>query len=294
MFENVAAGWKLGAAIRKLVFSDKRLLIFPAIAGMVILLETVAIFLSLFMFGASNSAVFIIGLIAYYVIVYFTSAYVLVAMLIAFRGFGAKKSMGILDAFSQASGYVVQIFEWAVFEAIVTMIIRVIEQRLGAIGSMIFGFAASIAMSAATAFAIPVIVDKRTGPVATLKESAGFIVKNFGKTFGGLAYSELYSLIFVVLGVLVVLAGVFALGASVILGAAMAVLGIMLIVFGAMLNYILSNVYRFVLYDYMNGGKLPQGISKDMVDTSVKTQRQNRGGFGGLGGIFGGGNPGNI
>ena len=36
-----------------------------------------------------------------------------------------------------------------------------------------------------------------------------------------------------------------------------------------MLGYILSNVYRFVLYDHMNGGKLPEGITDDMVKASV-------------------------
>jgi hypothetical protein len=69
------------------------------------------------------------------------------------------------------------------------------------------------------------------------------------------------------------------------------VLGIALIVFGAMMSYLISNVYRFVLYDYMNGGKLPEGITDDMVKSSVKRQTQGRGG---LGGILGGGNPGNI
>ena len=284
MFENITAGWKLGSAVRKLIFEDKKLLVFPVIAAVVILAETIAIFASLFLFGTSNSSPVIVWLVVYYVVVYFTSTYVLVAMLIAFRSFGAKKPMGVIEAFSKASGYFVQILEWAVFESIVTMIIRVIEQRLGYVGAMIFGLAASIAMGTATAFAIPVIVDKNMGPIDTLKESTNFIIKNFGKTFGGLIYSELYSLIFIVVGVLMVILGLFTLGV-------LAVVGVALVVFGGMMNYLISNVYRFVLYDYMNGGKLPEGITDDMVKSSVKRQTQSRGGFGG---ILGGGNPGNI
>ncbi len=41
----------------------------------------------------------------------------------------------------------------------------------------------------------------------------------------------------------------------------------------------------------MNGGKLPEGITDDMVKSSVKRQTQGRGG---LGGVFGGGSTGNI
>ena len=284
MFENITAGWKLGGAVRKLIFEDKKLMVFPIIAAVVILVETIAIFASLFLFGAGNSSPIIAWLLVYYVVVYFTSTYVLVAMLIAFRSFGAKKPVGFVEAFSKTSGYLVQIFEWAVFESIVTMIIRVIEQRLGYVGAAIFGLAASIAMGTATAFAIPVIVDKKMGPIGTLKESTNFIINNFGKTFGGLIYSELYSLIFIVVGVLMVILGLFTLGV-------LAVVGIALIVFGGMMNYLISNVYRFILYDYMNGGKLPEGITDDMVKSSVKKQAQGRGG---IGGILGGGNPGNI
>ena len=284
MFENITAGWKLGGAVRKLIFEDKKLMVFPIVAAIVILVETVAIFASLFLFGAGSSVPFIAWLVIYYIIVYFTSTYILVAMLIAFRSFGTKTPVGFAGAFSKASGYFVQIFEWAVFESIVTMIIRVIEQRLGYVGAAIFGLAASMAMGTATAFAIPVIVDKKMGPIDTLKESTNFIIKNFGKTFGGLIYSELYSLIFIVAGIAMVILGLFTLGL-------LAVLGIALVVFGAMMSYLISNVYRFVLYDYMNGGKLPKGITDDMVKSSVKRQAQGRGG---LGGVFGVGSTGNI
>ena len=290
MFENIKSGWKLGSAIRKLVFKDKKLLIFPIIAGITILVETIAIFLSLFLYGAASSTPLVVGLVVYYVIIYFTSAYVLVAMLIAFRSFESGAPIGVYDALSKAAGYWVQVFEWAVFESIVTMIIRAIEQRLGGVGAAIFGLGASMAMSVATAFAIPVIVDRKTGPVSTLKESTNFIIKNFGETFGGLIYSELYSLIFIGVGILLVIAGVFALGVSAILGVIVAVLGMVLAVFGGMLGYLLSNVYKFVLYDHMNGGELPEGITDDMVKSSVKKRMQNRGG---LGGMFGA-NTGNI
>ncbi len=280
MFENVKAGWRMGSAVRKLVFNDRKLLLFPIMSGIVILLETVAIFLTFFL-SHMNSNAFYIMLPVYYVVVYFTSAYILVAMLIAFKGNSGNKRMSIGDAFSKTYEYKVQILEWALFESIITMIIRVIEQRLGLIGSVIFGLATSIAISIATTFAIPVIIEKKTGPVATLKSSTQFIINNFGKTFGGLAYTDLYSLLFVLAGVGVIFIGIMSVFASVVLGIVIAVLGVMLMAYGMMLGYTLMNVYKFVLYDAMNGGKLPEGITMDMVNGSIKKAKQRRSIFGG-------------
>ncbi len=283
MFENVVAGWKLGSAVRKIVFQDKKLLMFPILSGIVIFLEALAVFVPMLLLRSFFSLFFIAALFVYYIIVYFTSVYVLVAMVIAFRSFKTKEPLGVVAALSRASAYTVQIFEWAVFEAVVTMIIRLIEERLGRIGAIIFGFVATLALSAATLFAIPIIVDKKMGPISTLKESVGFIMKNFGKTFGGLAFSELYALMFILAGIGVMVVGAVLTSILPILGVAVAVLGLILFVLGGMLSYVLSNIYRFVLYDYMNGGTLPEGISKEMVDASVKTQKR-RGILGRLGG----------
>lgn len=284
MFENLIAGWKVGSAVRKLVFQDKRLLFYPLVTAAIIIVETLVIFgtmfVSFFAAGGFSFVLFIIGLFVFYVIAYFTSTYLLVAMLLAFRSFETKKQIGMGQALSQASSYGVLILEWAIFEAIIVMIIRAIERRMGALGGAIFGLVASMALSIATLFAVPVIIDKRTGPIATIKESSSFIIKNFGKTFGGLLYSELYSMIFSIAGVILLFVGIFSIGVSVILAAILAVVGIMLIVIGSMLSFTLTNVYRFILYDYKNGGKLPDGIDKSLVNSSIRRGQ-------GLGGMFG-------
>ncbi len=286
MFEDLVSGWKLGAAIRKLVFKDKRLFIFPVLAGILIGAEAIAVFGSLFYFGYFTSPLAIALVFLYYIIVYFTSVYILVAMFVSFRGFMAKKPISFSAAMSKASSYKLLILEWAVFEGIVTMIIRAIEQRLGPIGSAIFGFGASLAMGLATAFAVPVIVDKKTGPISTIKESTAFIMHNFGKTFGGLIYSELYSLIFSGIGIILIIGAVFVLGSIPIAAAvAIGVVGLVRLAYGMILGYILSNIYRFVLYDYKNGAALPEGISKDMVDSSIRQRKSAaRFRFGGSGG----------
>src|SRR5271170_2697447 len=153
MFENITNGWKLASAIRKLAFQDKGLLIYPVISGIVILLESIAIFATFFLSAASigfSTLSFVIFLFVYYVVVYFTSVFILVAMLLAFRAYTSDaKKIGIGEAFSQTMPYTVLILEWAIFESVVTMIIRAIESRIRGIGGMLLGLGASMAISLA-------------------------------------------------------------------------------------------------------------------------------------------------
>ncbi len=297
MFENVVSGWKIASAIRKLALQDRGLLLYPIISAVIMIIEAIAVFVPLALlslgayssYGGSYGILFIIALFVYYVVVYFTATYVLVAMLLAFRSYEDGSKMGIGAAFSKASSYSVVILEWALFEAIVTMVIRAIEQRLGALGGIIFGLAASIAMSIATAFAVPVIVDKRTGPISTLKESTGFIIKNFGKTFGGLLFTDLYAMIFSFIGLGLIFVAFLSISVSIVVAVIIVVIGVIFMLYGAMLNYILGNIYKFVLYDVENGGKVPKGLTKDLLMSGVR-QKKNRG----SGGILGGNMPGGF
>ncbi|MDE1860342.1 MAG: hypothetical protein KGH72_01345 [Candidatus Micrarchaeota archaeon] len=280
MFENVIAGWKLAASIRKLVFKDRGLFIYPIVSGLVIFVETILILIPFLFLSNNNSIAFIVGLFIYYVIIYFTSIFIVVSMLLAFKSFEKGKKIGFFEALGQtASGYALVILEWAVFEAIVTMVIKALESRgRGGINltALLAGLGISIAMSVIQVFAIPVIIEKKTGPIATIKESVGFITRNFGQTFGGLLFTDLYSILFIVAGIVVIILaiGLIVLTGSFILMAIVGIMGLLLIVYGAMLNYMLANVYKLILYDSATGGKLPEGITKEMVQSGIKKPAQ--------------------
>jgi hypothetical protein len=281
MFENLKAGWEMGSATRKLVFKDKSLLLYPILAVLIGIVEIVAIFgsmlvsLSLASSGASEipSALLVVGLFVYYLLVSFTSTYVLMAMFIAFRSFARGKKMGLGEALAQTRPYAMVVLEWSVFSAVVLLIIRIIEGRLGGIGRALFGLAASVGMAMATFFAIPVLLDKKTGPVETVKESTAFLVDHFGNTFGGMAYAELYSIALALAGVAFVIIGLaLALSGSAALfdaGALVAVAGVVLVVFAVLLGYVLSNVFKLIVYEYVNSGSLPKEFSEDMVKKAI-------------------------
>ncbi len=277
MFENLRNGWKLGSATRKLIFNDKGLLLYPVTGGILALLLALALFLPL-LFALSTSSIFIIAaVIIFGFLSTFVSVYFLVALLIAFRHYSTtKKKISMADALSKASQYWVQILEWAVFYTIIITILRAIESRIQGIGRLLVGAIGSMALSLAIMFVVPSIIDNNTGPIKSIENSIKIITKNFGSTFGGIIYSDLYALLFIIPGVLLFVVGIAALTASTISGAVIMVLGIVIAVFGMMLNYVTSNTFLFILYDYVQTGKLPEGFTKDMMDNAIRKKTKSK------------------
>ena len=279
MFSNIKKGWELGKATRKLVFKDKRLMIFPLVAAVAVIAEMAAILLpsTLFLMVYSNSFYyFILVLLLFYFVVTFTSTYVIMAMFIGFRSFSNKRQIGFKDAFKQVRPYTKLIAEWSLFYAIIIVGIRLLESRIRGIAGLIFGAAIAFAIGIATLFVVPVILDKKLSPIKALKESSSFIIKNFGKTFGGLAYVDLYGLAIILLGILLVIAGFFLVSFNLIVGAAVILIGIGIAAIGGMITSMLSNIFRLIIYDFISYGKIPEGFTSDMLKNAVKQKRKTQ------------------
>ena len=279
MFSNIKKGWELGKATRKLVFKDKRLMVFPLVAAVAIIAEMAAILLpsTLFLMVYSNSFYyFILVLLLFYFVVTFTSTYVIMAMFIGFRSFSNKRQIGFKDAFKQVRPYTKLIAEWSLFYAIIIVGIRLLESRIRGIAGLIFGAAIAFAIGIATLFVVPVILDKKLSPIKALKESSSFIIKNFGKTFGGLAYVDLYGLAIILLGIFLVIAGFFLVSFNLIVGAAVILIGIGIAAIGGMITSMLSNIFRLIIYDFISYGKIPEGFTSDMLKNAVKQKRKTQ------------------
>jgi hypothetical protein len=273
MLSNIKKGWELGKATRKLVFKDKKLMIFPLVAAIAVIAEIIAILLpsALFLVANSNSFYyFILVLLLFYFVVTFTSTYIIMAMFIGFRSFSNKQPIGFKDAFKQVRPYTKLIAEWSLFYAVIIVGIRLLESRIRGIAGLIFGAAVAFAIGIATLFVVPVILDKKLSPIKALKESSSFIIKNFGKTFGGLAYVDLYGLAIIFLGILLVIAGFSLISFNLIIGAAVILVGIGIAVIGGIITSMLSNIFRLIMYDFLSYGKVPEGFTPDMLKNAVK------------------------
>lgn len=300
MFENIKNGFKTANATRKLVFSDKELFLYPIVSTIIaifaaILLISLAI-LSVLALGphATGSEMFVVGIVFLVLLVFvvtFFTTYLTMAMLIAFRAHGQGKHISFGDALGQTGPYKVLITEWAAFYTVVYLIIHTIEMLIsralsrsgiaGAIISDLITGGLNVALAAAVAFALPVILDEKKGPIDTLKSSSSFILKNFGNTFGGLLFTELYYLIFVIIGVILIFAPLFLLASntiSTIWALVLISVGLIFILVGSLLRYVLFNCFKLIVYEYKTKKTLPKGFDPKLIDGSVKKNSNNSNG----------------
>jgi len=279
MFSNIKTGWAMGKATRRLVFKDKKLMIFPIISSFAVLAEILIILLpsTLFIMAYSGSIYyFILILILLYFVITFTSIYIIMAMFIGFRAFSSGHPIGFMDAFKQVKPYTKLIMEWSLFYAVIIVGIRLLESRIRGIAGIIFGAAIAFAIGIATIFVVPVILDKKLSPIKALKESSSFILKNFGKAFGGLAYTDLYGLAIILLGIAALVAGFMLTSIILVAGIAIILLGIVIAAVGAIITSMLSNIFRLIIFDFVNYGKVPEGFTADMLTHAVKQKRKMR------------------
>ena len=276
MFERMKAGWRLAKQVRHSVSKDRTLYLFPILSGFVGVLLFAMTFLALFLafpLGSSGGDYFYLaGFILTYVLVGFFSTYFLMSMLIAYRAYSGGNPVSFRSAMSQAWGFKTQILEWAVFYTILVMILRVIESRFRGIVQLLVATAGSLLIAIATFFAVPAILNNKVGPIKAVEESVSTIKKNFGSTFGGVAYVDLYTLIFTLGGFLIILLSIFLLSvfASLLIMISGIAAGLVIMAFGLILNYTYLNVLKLVLFDYVNGKGLPEGFNEGDIRNAIR------------------------
>lgn len=280
-FDDLGKGWRLGSAVSKIVYSDKKLLVYPLMASLIVTVLVFIVFAGFAVGSGSNSELSaILLLIAIYVIAGTVTFYFDIAMLIEFRGDSNNKSVGIRSALKGALEYIPYVTAWAIVYAIILVVLDYVEslvRRYGGAGAgFIFDIFAGLAVGTATLFVIPAIFEEKVGPFDAIKESVDIVKKRFGQTFGGFAFIEIYTTIISIAGVFIIVFALVFLWNAGLLGLAVFILGIVVASFATILNITFRTIFSLIIYDYVNGKPLPQGLDKAMLDEALK--RSDRGG----------------
>lgn len=91
---------------------------------------------------------------------------------------GSTPSLG--SAFSQATSRVGAIFLWSMLTGTVGLILQAIKDKAGPLGSIVMGLV-GMAWDILTWLAVPVVVVEGTGPIRSLKRSAGLFKHTWGE-----------------------------------------------------------------------------------------------------------------
>jgi hypothetical protein len=158
------------------------------------------------------------------------------------------------SALSVASSLLAVIIPWALFSWTVGTVLRVLEERLGALGQFVVSLI-GMAFRVVTFLAVPVLVVERLGPIATLKRSGQLFKGTWGENLIAQAGLGLISVALMV--PIVLIAAVIGAVVNPIVGIVVAVPMVATVV---VVMTSLTAIYQTALYHYVTTNEIPDGF----------------------------------
>ena len=271
MMDRLSRSIRLMKASLAVVRADRELLLFPILSGIATMLVAASFLLPAFALGAFERlgqsehpepvwyvVSFAFYLVQYFVIYFFNSALVGAALI---RLEGGDPTLR--DGLRIATRHWISILGYAALSATVGLLLRMLQQRSGAIGRWVTGLL-GLAWTVGTYLAIPVLVARGAGPLDAVRESTRLLRQTWGENLAGraglgLAFLALH------LGVGLIAAGLIA--AAIHFGWVMLVIVLVItaLLIGmalALLQATLQGVYAAALYQYAQGnGSAAAGLA---------------------------------
>jgi len=273
---------ELARASWSVVRADKELMILPVLSVLALLVVVGSFALPLAALGAFNSEAvgpepgpgsWIVGfafyVVAYFIGIFFNTALVGAAMI---RMDGGNPTVG--DGLRLAWARVGRIFGYACIAATVGLLLRMLEERVGWLGSLVVKLL-GIGWALASFLVVPVLVTRDVGPVQAVKESASLLRETWGENIiGGVGLSLAFALAYVALAVafgaavlLVAQVNVPALFALVVLVAVVAAVVL------AALQATMQGIYSAALYRYAISHDAPiPGFPAELMQQSFRAK----------------------
>jgi hypothetical protein len=285
--ERVRRSWQLMREAGEVLRQDRSLVLFPILSGVFSLLATLTFIIPFFVArlldqgarggtgarsaGSSFGPFYYLVLFASYLVTYFIIVFFNSGLVACVRKRLAGEPATVGDGLAAAFAHFGRIFEWALLSATVGVLLRVIEDRLNWVASLIAALA-GVAWSLATTFVVPVLVYEDVGPFEALKRSAQTFRRTWGETvianLGlGLAFTFLYLPIPLVL---VGAAAAFTHFGHVAPGTVGLFVGVMLLclIYGlilAILQNTLQSIFLTACYQYATTGQVPAPFTREYV-----------------------------
>ncbi|PWT70640.1 MAG: hypothetical protein C5B59_19740 [Bacteroidetes bacterium] len=190
-FDRLSNGWTLSMNSLKVLKENKQLIIFPILSGisMVLIIGSFLFFLFAstgwdidYLQNESKFEYYLFGflfyLVNYFVVVFFNTALIQCTR-DYFNGETPSVKKGLQFSLSRLGA----IFTWAVFAASVGLILRTIQENVGALGKIITGIF-GIVWSIATFFVVPIIAYENLNPIQAVKRSSKMMRDKWGESLG--------------------------------------------------------------------------------------------------------------
>ena len=199
---RMSNSWAMMKASATVLRLDTELLVFPLLSGLATILVTASFVAPIVYFGGFEALGTLddLGYVAYaggflyylllYTVFFFFNTGLVGATLIRLDGGDPTVSDGMGIAWKRLPA----ILEYAAVSATLGVVLRAVEERVGALGRMVVGFI-GISWSLATYLTVPVLVSRDVGALDAIKESASVLKKTWGEQVVGNAGIGLASFI---------------------------------------------------------------------------------------------------
>lgn len=280
MFDRISNGFTMARSSWSVLMSDKKLLVFPCISGILTLLILATFAIPTVMLHQQGKLLNAQGqphewfypiLFAYYVATYaaviFCNSALVACALLRFDGQPATLGDGLRVAMSRLP----QILAWAVVSATVGLILNMIENANDKIGYWIKAILGT-AWSLMTYFVVPILVVEKLGPIEAVKKSTSLLRKTWGEALVGKVGLGLFFLLLAIPLIALLFAGIFMLQTSVVLGAALLVAaGIGLLIYAA-ITAAMNTIFLTAIYQYAAFHRVPEGFEESSMARAFGTK----------------------
>lgn len=281
MAGKFARSWALMKASAGVLRADKSLLLFPLLSGLCCLVVAASFLLPVVLalighheggFDGRRFApayyvvLFAFYLVQYFVIVFFNTALVGVAL-----GRLRGEPAGLAEGFALARSRLGSIFGYALIAATVGLLLRLLQERLGLIGRLVVGLL-GLAWTVANFLVVPVLASEGVGPVDAVKRSVELLKRTWGENLiGNAGLGVVFGLLFFLA---ILLAAVLVAAATATQSVAVIAPVVALVVIGFVLlglvQSTLQGIYAAALYRYAEAGEAGGGFDQALLESAFR------------------------
>ncbi len=269
---RVSNSFALARSSWEVLKADRELFLLPVIS-VSSSLAVVAFFFSPVWRGRTfDEAVGRDGLIVMYLVLAYITVFFNAALISAANERLEGGDPTVLSAIGGAARCAGRVLHWALISAVVSIILRTIEERVPFLARLIVA-AAGMAWSVITFLVLPVIVIEEEGPARALNRSGSLVSGTWGENLGGHIGLGVLGFLWSIPAYIFFIAGAFGwetdVGKVVVGMGALWALGV-IVVFTA-----LSAVYQTALYHYAVDGQIPsRDFDRNVMQSAFRPRRR--------------------
>ena len=281
MFDRITNGFAMARSSWRVIMTDKKLLWFPVISGILFLVVAASFWVPLGMLYENGKVLdengkphiwFYAVMFAFYFCTYFVMTFCNAALiscaLLRFNG----QTPTVNDGFRAAMSRLPQILAWSLVSASVGLLLKAIEnahEKAGYWISSILGTAWSVM----TYFAVPILVVEKVGPIEAVKRSVSLMKRTWGEALTGKVGMGLFLfLLFVVIFLPLALAIYFLGHASPALFIALLIVTGIALMWYMAVSAAMQTVFMTAVYQFANSDRVPEGFERHTMMTAFSSK----------------------